>query len=72
MYTEQILCFTIKTGQNVSKNMAELQTVKKKKQYFLFSQTGKTEHSKNEVMLSIKVLIKFTGTFILHSMQFSK
>jgi len=31
MYTEQILRVTIKTGQNVSKNMAELQAIKKKK-----------------------------------------
>jgi len=59
--TQQILCVTLKTGQDVSKNMAELQAVKKKKQYFLFSQTGKTELSNNEVML-----------FIFHSIQFSK
>lgn len=67
--TEQILCVTLKTGQEVSKNTAELQAVKKKKQYFQFSQTGKTEHSNNEVM-SIKIHPKFTRTFILHSTQF--
>ena len=61
--TEQILCVTLKTGQEVSKNTAELQEVKKKKQYFLFSQTGKTEHSNNDMMLSIKIHPKFTQTF---------
>jgi len=70
--TEQILCVTLKTGQDVSKNMAELQAVKKKKQYFLFSQTGKIEHSNTEVMLSIKIHPIFTQTFIFHSIQFSK
>ena len=34
--TEQIVCVTLKTGQQVSKNTAELQAVKKKRQYFLF------------------------------------
>ena len=58
--TEQTLCVTLKTGQNISNNMAELQAVKKKKQYFIFFQTGKTEHSNNEVMLSIKIHPKFT------------
>lgn len=38
--TEQILYVTLKTGQKISKNTAELQAVKKQKQYFLFSQTG--------------------------------
>lgn len=70
--TEQILCVTLKMGQEVSKNTAELQAVKKKKRYFLFSQTGKTEHSNNDMMLRIKIHLKFTRTFILHSMQFSK
>jgi len=69
--TEQIVCVTLKTGQQVSKNTAELQAVKNKMQYFLFSQIGKTEHS-NYVMLSTKIHPKFTQTFILHSMQFSK
>jgi len=54
--TEQILCVTLTTGQEVSKNTEELQAVKMKKQYFLFSQTGETEHSNNDVMLSIKIL----------------
>jgi hypothetical protein len=49
----------------------KLQAVRKKKHYFPFSQTGKTEHSNNNVMLSIKIHPKFTGTFILQSMQFS-
>ena len=69
---EQILCVTLKTGQDISKNMAELHAVKKKKQHLIFSQTGKTEHSNNEVTLSIRIHPKFTQTFILHSMQFSK
>lgn len=62
----------LKTRQEVSKNTAELQVVRKKKHYFLFSQTGKTEHSNDDVMLSIKTHPKYTGTFILQSMQFSK
>jgi len=69
---EQILCVTLKTGKDGSKNTAELHAVKKKKQYFIFSQTGKTEHSNNEVMLSIRIHPKFTRTLILHSTQFSK
>jgi hypothetical protein len=70
--TEQILCVTLKTGEEVSANTAELQAVKKKKHYFLFSQTGKTEHSNNDMMLSINIHLKFTQTFIVHSTQFSK
>jgi len=58
--TEQTLCVTLKTGQDISKNMAELQAVKKKKQYILFSQTGKTEHPNYEVMLHIKIHPRFT------------
>jgi hypothetical protein len=58
--TEQTLCVTLETGQEVSKNTAELQAVKKTKKYFLFSQTGKTEHSNNDMMLSIKVHPKIT------------
>lgn len=38
--TEQILYVTLKTRQEISKNTAELQAVKKKKHYFLFSQTA--------------------------------
>jgi hypothetical protein len=70
--TEQILCVTLKTGKQVSKNTAELQAVKKKRQYFLFSQIVKRERSNYDVMLSIKIHPKFTQTFILHGMQFSK
>jgi hypothetical protein len=58
-HTEQTLCATLKIGQTITANRKNYKQLKKKKNYLIFSQTGKTKRCNSRVMLRPKIHPKF-------------